>query len=122
LAAFLAVPNTNLWGAWEVNELRLSSDRWQRRRNLAVEHLFQVSRNAVQVDPILPRKARFPKAMIRIRMLPVMPATKRDYQKVRALLPHTLPAQRVRVGSFDYGRSAAQSRTDYASSVRIQAR
>src|ERR1022692_404914 len=43
-----------------------------------------------------------------------MSGTERDSREVRGLLPQSPGSQDVRVGSFDYGRSAAQSRTDCA--------
>ena len=65
----------------------------------------------IQMDLVCEFESCFAETMVRIRILPVMPATKRNSGKVGGFLPHPPGAQDACVGGFDHGRPAAHSRT-----------
>jgi len=69
----------------------------------------------LQVNLMVLRETHLSQAVIRIRILAMVPGTKRESGKVRGLLTHSLGTQAVGVGSFDNGQTAADSGADHAS-------
>ena len=79
------------------------------------ESTLQSKHEILQVNPMFVRKPHFAQNVVGIQILPVMPRAQRNCGKVRRLLAQSPGAQCVRVGCFDHGRPAADSRTDCAS-------
>jgi hypothetical protein len=82
---------------------------------LLPEATLQSKHEFLEVHCMPVQKTLLAQPMIRIRILPVMPATKRNSGEVGCFLPYSSCTQRVRVRRFDDGHAAVDSCTDHAS-------
>jgi hypothetical protein len=78
-------------------------NRTRRSRVPLPESTLQSKHDLLQVNPMFTRKPPLPQSVIRIRTLPVMPATKRNSGEVGRFLPYPSGTQSVRVRRFDDG-------------------